>query len=594
MNVDERTRMHRLSRVVALVASLALVATGCGGDDKSPAGATGGANPSNSTDGKQGGQVTVLSLDDVDGLDPGAWYYTYDYQALGQTTQRTLYGWRPNDLEPVPDLAASMPTTSADGKTVTIKLKPNIEYSAPLAGRVVKSADVKYALERSFLGSVGNPYSAVYYNDIVGAKAFSSGKAKEISGITTPDDTTLVLKLSRPVGVISNGQALSLYATTPVPKDYAQKYDDKAKSDYGRHQVFTGPYMVANDGKGNLTGYKSGRSIKLVRNPNWDPKSDYRPAYLDTITFSGGNDINVASRRILAGKKLASGDFAAPPVNVLRSALSTRKDQLSILPSQSVRYIALNTTVKPFDNADVRRAVAAAINKTALRLTRGGPTLGPIATHFLPPDIPGFEEAGGYKGKYDFTKNPSGDLKLAQEYMKKGGFPSGMYTGPELLMVGENQPPASTTGEAVEAQLAKLGFKFNYRQVPRPTTLERFCGAPKDKVALCPNGGWAKDFFDPQSELAPVFSGANIIPSYNPNWSVIDDPELNAQIDLAAGETDPEQRAKAYAEIDDKVTSEAYVVPWLWDNSVNFVSDDVKGVVNKFYSAWDMTYSSLK
>jgi len=425
-------------------------------------------------------------------------------------------------------------------------------------------------------------------------KDYVDGKAKEISGITTPDDTTLVIKLAKPVGVISNGQSLSLPATVPVPKDYAQKYDKENPSTYGRHQVFTGPYMIENDGKGKLTGYKSGRSITLVRNPVWDPKTDYRPAYLDKITFSGGNDIDVASRRILSGKGFASGDFAAPPVNVLRSALSTRKDQLSILPSQGIRFIALNTTVKPFDNADVRRAVAAAFDKNALRLTRGGPTLGPIATHYIPPDIPGHEEAGGAAGKFDFTKNPAGDLKLAQEYMKKGGFPTGMYTGPELLMVGDNQPPASNTGEAVEAQLAKLGFKFNYRQVPRPTMFAKFCGAPKAKVAVCPNGGWGKDFFDAQSLLDPVFNGKNIIPANGVNWSNADDPELNELLDSAVSETDPEARAKLYAEIDDKITGDAYVIPWLWDNQVNFLSDNVKGVINKFNSSWDMAYMSLK
>jgi peptide/nickel transport system substrate-binding protein len=590
--------MYRLSSVVALIASLALVASGCGGDDDdpTPSGGTslGGANPTNDTTGKPGGDLTVLSIDDVTGLDPGYWYYQYDYMAIGHPTQRQLYGWRPNDVQPTPDLAASMPTTSADGKTVTIKIKPSIKYSAPLEDRVVKSADVKYALERSFLPQVGNGYSAVYYPDIVGVKAFTDEKADEISGITAPDDTTLVIKLAKPVGVISNGQSLALPATVPVPKDYAAKYDKENPSTYGAHQVFTGPYMIENDGKGKLTGYKSGRSLKLVRNPSWDRETDYRPAYLDSITFSGGNDIDVASRRILSGKGMASGDFAAPPVNILRSALSTRKDQLSIEPSQGIRFIALNTEVKPFDNVDVRRAVAAVIDKNALRLTRGGPTLGPIATHFLPPDIPGYEEAGGAEGKPDFTKNPSGDLELAKEYMKKGGFPTGMYTGPELLMVGDNQPPASKTGEAVENQLAKLGFKLNYRQVQRPTMFAKFCGAPKAKVAVCPNGGWGKDFFDPQSMLDPVFNGKNIIEANGVNWANADDPELNAKLDQAVSETDPETRARAYAEIDDIVTGDVYTIPWLWDNQVNFVSDDVKGVRNKFNSSWDMAFMSLK
>ena len=585
--------MHRFSSALALIVCAAFVATGCGGgdDDKDSANS---APDVTDTSGTKGGHIDVLSIDDITSLDPGYWYYAYDYQALHHPTQRSLYGWQPNDTKPSPDLAAALPTTSADGKTVTIKIKPNIKYSPPLQDRAVKSEDVKYALERSFLPSVQNQYSAVYYNQISGAASYKAGKADDISGIETPDDTTLVLKLKSPVGVISNGQSLSLPASVPVPKDYAEKYDKAEISTYGKHQVFTGPYMIKNDGKGNLTGYKAGRRIDLVRNPSWDPKSDYRPAYLDTISFLGGNDIDVASRRILTGKGLISGDYAAPPVNILRSALATRRSQVAIIPSQGIRFIALNTTVKPFDNVNVRRAAAAAIDRNALRLTRGGPTLGPIATHYIAPGVPGFEEAGGMEGKYDFMKNPAGDLKLAAEYLKKAGYASGKYDGPALLMAGDNQPPSSKTGEAVQSQLEKLGFKFNYRQVSRPTTFSKFCGSPKAKVAVCPNGGWGKDFFDAQSLLDPVFNSKNIVPVGSVTWSYVKNPELDAALDIAVSETDPAKRAKLYGEIDDIVTDNAYVIPWLWDNQINLASEDVKGVLNKFNNSWDMSFLSLK
>src|ERR1044072_9289790 len=180
--------MHRFGGALALIATAALVASGCGngGDDPTP-------SPGK---GKRGGELTVLSLDDVTSLDPGYWYYHYDYQALQEPTQRTLYGWKPKDTSATPDLATSLPTTSADGKTFSIKLRPDIHFSAPLQDRTVTSADMKYALERTFLPSVQNGYARVYYNSIVGADAYADGKADEITGIETPDDTTLVLQLN--------------------------------------------------------------------------------------------------------------------------------------------------------------------------------------------------------------------------------------------------------------------------------------------------------------------------------------------------------------------------------------------------------------
>lgn len=591
--------MHRRpgTLLAPLLVLLALAVAGCGSDDdkSSDSGGSSGGAASSNTEGKRGGNITVLDAEGVDSLDPGYWYYQADYMELGQTTQRMLYGWEPDKEEPSPDLAEGMPKTSGGGKTVTIKIKQGIKYSPPLQSQTVKAADFKYAIERAFLPKVGNGYVGVYLADIAGVKEFQAGKAKEISGITTPDDQTLVFRLKKPVGVISNGQALALPASVPVPKEYAAKYDEGKASKYGQYQVFTGPYMIKNDGKGKVTGYSPGKKLELVRNPSWDAKTDFRPAYFDTITFSGGNDLDVASRKILSGQSLMSGDFAAPPTNVLKQALQSRKDQLAIDPSQGNRFIALNTKVKPLDNVNVRRAIAAVIDRVALRQTRGGETLGPIATHFLPPGIPGFEEAGGLKGPgIDFMSKETGDLELAKEYMKKAGYSSGKYSGPPLLMIGDNQPPASKTGEAFQSMIEKLGFKLNYRQVPHATAGSKFCTVPKSKTAICPNLGWGKDFFDAQSMLDPLFNGKNIVELGNVNYAQVDDPEINKKLDALASETDPQKRADGYAEVDKKITEGAYLIPWLWDNQINFASENVNGVKNKFNSSWDMTYSSLK
>ncbi len=71
--------------------------------------------------------------------------------------------------------------------------------------------------------------------------------------------------------------------------------------------------------------------------------------------------------------------------------------------------MALNTQIPPFDDINVRKAVLAAADREAMRLARGGELVGPIATHFIPPGVPGFEEAGGLEGAgLDFMANPAG------------------------------------------------------------------------------------------------------------------------------------------------------------------------------------------
>jgi peptide/nickel transport system substrate-binding protein len=491
-----------------------------------------------------------------------------------------------------------MPVISNGGKTITVKIKTGIKYAPPNQTRVVKSADFKYALERCFLPSVGNGYASVYYSDIVGVKPFQSGKAKEITGIKTPDDSTLTITTSRPVGVITTGNALALPCTTPVPKEIASKYDAKKTSTYGEHQAFTGPYMIAGaaaTGTIPKSGYSPGKILALVRNPSWVKSTDFRQANFDKINFKGGNDVTVASRQILSGQGLMSGDWAAPPTAILKSALQSRKDQLDIAPSQGIRIIALNNKVKPLDNVNVRKAINAVVDRDALRTTRGGPTLGPVANHLIPPEMPGFEEAGGLRGPgYDFLANPNGDLNLAKSYMKKAGYKSGLYSGPPLLVISDNQEPASKTGQAFQAQITKLGFKLNFRQVQHADVISKFCGTPKAAVAICPTLGWGKDFFDSQSSLDPILNGKNIVPVGNANYSQANDPKLNAAMDKVETLTDPTARAKAWAAIDKEATGQAFYVPWLWDNQINFASKNVNGVKNEFNSSWDLTASSLK
>jgi peptide/nickel transport system substrate-binding protein len=583
-------------RLIVLAAVVvALVVAGCGGSSNNSTSSGGKAATTVTAGAKKGGHLDVLSASDIDGLDPGYWYYQYDQMALAEPTQRGLYSWEADKTTPTPDLATGQPQLSDGGKTMTIKIRSGIKYSPGPVKRTVKADDFKYALQRCFLPQVGNGYANAYYGNIVGVDAFKSGKAKDISGITTPDDTTLVLKFTKPSGAVA--QALALPCTVPVPREYAKQYDEAKQSTYGQHQVFTGPYMIKGAESGSVKGgYTPGKKIDLVRNPNWGGKAsgDFRPAYLDTITFLGGNDLSVASRKILQGQNMVSGDFAAPPTAILKQAYTHQRDQVSIIPAGSNRYIGLNSAIPPFNNANLRKAVVAQTNRNALIQTRGGPLLGKPATHVIPPGLGGFQEAGGYSAKNDFYKNPNGDPAVAKKYMKAAGFPSGKYNGPEILMVGDDQPPASKTGEAFLETLKSLGFKVRYRQVPHDVMYSKFCQVPKAKVNVCPNVGWGKDFFDAESMLFPTFYGKNIVPSGNVNYPQLNDPAINKMMDDARQLTDQAARDKAWAAIDDKITAGAYVVMWIWDNDVNIRSKNVLGVQNKFNSSWDVTYTSIK
>jgi peptide/nickel transport system substrate-binding protein len=587
-----------MRRVVpALAAAFVLALAGCGGDDDN-GGSEQPAQSNNAApkEAKKGGDLTVLYAGDVDFIDPGITYYQYGF-LVAYATQRPLYSFKPDDAKnPEPDLAEGPPEISNGGKTLTIKIRTGVKFSPPV-NREVTTKDVKYAIERAFTKTVNGPYVGAYMSDIDGVKAFQDGKANEISGITTPDDQTIVFKMSRPRAAIVAG-ALALPVSAPVPKEYAEKFDKaKGATKYGNNAVFTGPYMIENDKSGKLTGYTPGSVIKLVRNPNWDASTDYKPAYLDSITIKEGSDPQVGSRQILEGSKMLSGDFQLPAQILASTSRGDQKDQLVLTPPTGrFRYIALNNKVKPFDDINVRKALSAAFDRDALRKSFGGPLVGDIPTHWIPPGQPGFEEAGGEKGPgVDFLAKPEGDLNLAMEYMKKAGYSSGKYDGGKTFTgVSDNATQQKQVSETAVAQFAKLGFKVDMKYVTRDSMYTKYCQVTANQPDVCPSVGWLKDFADPETLLGPVFNGKNILPQGNSNFAQLDDPKVNEIMDKAEVVNDPAERNKAWGEADKAVTEAAPSIPWLWDKQPLLEAKDVNGVINQANAAWDMTFTSIK
>ncbi len=600
--------MRRLIPLALLLAAMVLVGAGCGGDDGgsgSSSNSDSNAVPSGSEvgQGKQGGDVTFLSSADVDFMDPGQSYYTFGYM-VQYAVNRPLYNFTPDAPDKaVPDMADGEPEVSQDKKTLTIKIKSGVKYAPPV-DREVTSKDIKYAIERAFTTSVPSGYATSYFAEIEGVPENAPIKIadlKPFSGLQTPDDNTLVIKLTKPVAE-RVASALVMPITVPVPEEYASKFDKKAPTDYDQYVAFTGPYMVKNDADGKLVGRQAGKRIELVRNPNWDKSTDFRPAFLDSITIEEGNDdANVTNRRTLQGSKLLCCDSGQPPPSILSRALRQNKDQLGIVPSGGTRWVAMNTKLAPFDNLNVRKAVIAATDRTALQKTRGGEAVGPIAQGFIPPGIPGFEESGGEAGftDFDWMQKPEGDAALAKKYMlaaKKDGVPvdaDGKYTGPKIKLVGDNVDPGLATATVAQTELDKLGFDIQFTKVPRDTMYTKFCGVPKAQPQLCPTVGWFKDFTDPESMLEPTFDGKAIKPAGNVNWSQLDVPEIDAAMAKAAL-LSGDERFQAWADINKMIVGQAPAIPFIWDNSYQLESKDMNAVMSAYTTTWDLSFTSVK
>jgi peptide/nickel transport system substrate-binding protein len=543
--------------------------------------------------GKRGGTLTVYDSEDFEHLDPGESYFAIDYEVM-YATQMTLYHYLPNTGSKLsPYLASGMPIVTNGGKTITVHIRPNVKFSPPVS-RDVTSADVAYAIERGANPNVGNAYFAPYFGDIVGAAKATGGP---IAGIQTPNATTIVFHLTMPTTALFEG-ALSMPLTIPVPKSFAAKYDAQKPTQYGTSvEVFTGPYMLKSDATGKFLGigYQPGKSAILVRNPNWTPDPTQAPAYLNQININIGGSAQVIGQQVLTGSDAVQND--TPTNTIVAEAYQKYYNQLYAVPGAGDHYVSLNNAHGVLSNVNVRRAVYAALNRTAMEKIAGGTIVGQVGTHFIYPTNGGFSQAGGYKGpQVPWNEHPSGDLAVAQTYMKAAGFKSGKYTGSQVIkIVGANNGNAPEQDAIVKQAFSELGFKVDLADVDQSVMYAKYCGVPKAEVDACPQVGWIRDFADPQTTLYVPFYGPAIVPTNNSNWGQVNNPAINAAMVKASVTQGTAANNAAWAKVDDLLVQNAVAIPWIWDNQPNIEAANVRGINDLWnVGSWDYVFTSLK
>jgi peptide/nickel transport system substrate-binding protein len=610
--------LRRSATATAAAGLLCLAVAACGSSSSSNSGSASssssgtaalplkpGENPlaESISGGKQGGTLNVLSSEGFQHLDPGSAYFALDYGVI-DAMQRPLFMFMPNSQTVLsPDLATAMPTTANGGvtdggKTITIHIEPGVKYAPPV-NRTVTSQDVAYAIERMADPNVGNEYwSAYFQNAIVGA---ANAKGGPISGISTPNSTTIVIHLTSTVAntII---QALSLPASAPVPESVVAPLDKHAPTKFGVTELTAdGPYMIEGEQNGNniSSGYTPAKSLTLVRNPNWSASTyagPYKPpAYLNQIDISLGGNPSVIGPQVLKGSDMV--EFDTPTHATVEEAYLHYPSQITFTTGAGDHYMTLNNSQPPFNNVNLRRAVYANLDRDAIVKEKGGALTGEPATHFIYPGTEGFTQAGGYAGpNFPWAIHTSGDLAVAQQYMKKAGYPSGKYTGNATVSIvaSDNGQDELAINQIVKQDFTQLGFKVNLAQIDQSVMYTK-CETPKDEIDACPDGGWLRDFNDPFSILYPTLSKAAITPTVTENFGQVQDPTLDSLMTKAHLAVDPTQAATLWGQADTYAVNQAVSVPEDFDNQPNVFASDVHWVGD----VWDegevnFSYTSLK
>ena len=151
-------------------------------------------------------------------------------------------------------------------------------------------------------------YAAIYFRT---SWARQGAGAQAIPGIETPDDQTIVFKLTEATAAALAG-ALAMPISVPVPKEYAKKFDKQNPSTYGEgYVVFTGPYMVKSTPRARRSA-NAREGDRPGPQPGLHPVDDFRPAYLDEIDIEAGNDDTSVPRAAPRGPEPGRATGAPP------------------------------------------------------------------------------------------------------------------------------------------------------------------------------------------------------------------------------------------------------------------------------------------
>jgi len=493
--------------------------------------------------GREGGTLTG-SYASFPELDPALSYEQEGWTAM-YDTYLPLLTYKHADgeegAEVVPALAESLPEISSDGKIYTLNLRKGLRYSD---GTPVKASDFAATVERLFkINSPGSPF----YESIVGAEEFAKTKSGGISGIKTDDKTGKIeIELTEPRGTFTNELAMLFAAVLPPGTPAKNLTTEPAPA--------TGPYEIVDVERGQGWSY--------VRNPQW-AKSNGK-----AIPEVPGGHVDKIDISLIRNSATQVNEIERNKTNWMQTLVpadlySKVRDryegtQFRVEHAINLYYFWMNTEKPPFDDVKVRQAVNYAVNSAALERIYAGAL---SATHqILPEGMPGHETFDLYP--HDMTK-------------AKKLFAEANPSDRNITVWTDNESPNSEAGAYYESVLDELGFDAKLKTI----NADNYFAVIGNETTPDLDTGWSdwfQDYPHPNDFFQPLLSGESIAPSYNTNYSRMDDPKLNAKIAKLSSEQLGPQQEKEYAALDREYMEQAPWAPYGSNTLSTFVDDEIE------------------
>jgi len=307
---------------------------------------------------------SIEGINDLPSLDPAKASDSQGFTVIG-----LLYGGLvrlDGDLNVIPDLAEGW-TVSDDGLTYTFTLREDSQFSD---GSPITADDVVWSLTHALDPNTGGWTGPFYLSNIVGANDVAEGNAMDLAGAVAVDDMTVELTISQPSAYFLS--QLTFGSAKVVSKAQAEA----DPTGWENNPVTSGPFQVQE--------WNHGQNIILVPNTNY-----WQAPTIAALTMPFIQDSETAYQLYITGELdiMGSQQNGIPAVHVPESE---GLPDFQSTPLFAVRYVGFNNTIPPFDDVNVRRAFALAIDKATLANDVLGGTVVP-SDRILPLGIPGSE-----------------------------------------------------------------------------------------------------------------------------------------------------------------------------------------------------------
>ncbi|MER6911483.1 ABC transporter substrate-binding protein [Streptomyces sp. NPDC000594] len=510
---------------------------------------------------KPGGTINVYMQSDLSHMDPGQ-IYVSDAGQFSNLIHRGLTNFQEDDkgnLTVVGDIATDSGKSSEGGKVWTYTLKDGVKDQN---GNAITSADVRHTIERMYSKFISDGPSYVQswlsgkdYRKVLPDGPYK-GKKLPDTVLATPDAKTVVFKFKQPQADLPQALAMAGYSIVPKKADTKEKYD--------KAPVALGPYKIAD--------YKPGKTIKLVKNTNWDPKTDaVRHQYVDGYDFSLTIDQGSQTKRLIADQGEAKNAIqftdSVEPTMIKDVVTDASVNKRSVKGYQPYVW-QMTFNLDKMKDKRVRDAITHALPAKQMIAADGGKYGGEAAGGLMAPTLPGFD---GTYDPFEKLKFPNGNVKKAKELLEEAG----VAKGTKLTYAHSNTPRGQKQAVIIKKKLEEIGFDVQSKEIDRATFYTQI-GVVKNDFDLYMTG-WGQDWPSPSTVITPVYDG-NLIYDGASNYSHINDEQVNKGIEEALT-MEPEAAAKKWQEIHKRIVEEINpAAPVYYSKQIQLSGSNVGGV----------------